>query len=695
MRSIARRAPIWLDALRALPEWRLAHTPLDSNGREVRPSYPWWSPETDCPESPTFDAFLRSLGERFGDRVAIADYSHVRFAAHGEPERAPTLITYRNLLVEIERVRRHLLARGLGPWDHVHMCLPNRIEALTLQYAGWSIGAVVSPINPDQRGRIDDILRCADDLVSPDSPPHRLVVVDCEADQFARDHHLDPTEVVHVDRLAEGPSDSDLAPAPRFDDPVLILHTSGTTGKPKGALLSPAGLLTAAIVLEDGFAIAGDDRFLMVNPLYHINSIAFALAVFGVGARLVIPPFGLHWQVAAAERITFTSMVQRHLTPIVSPASAADRRNVHAVERLLAGGTLKWIAVGSGPLAPEIQERLLDMGILVLFRWGMSENYLGSTNMRPGYPIEYYRARLGSTGPTNPYLNLAVRGEDGAIRPRGRGRLLQRGNIFVAYSSPDANAGAFADGWHDTGDIAEINAEGHVYIVGRTKETIIRSGENIYPQDVDNHLIKHASVIVAQTVGYPEATHSEEVGAFVVVDDDRVSEREIAEHASSLGIQRRPKKLVLLAPEHERSLLRYSGPGKPQRLANQLTFWKMHFLDEAAALMQRDGALDPNGIAVAIPHGESVGLLVLGSDGHQAPGSDGHLPGISDYIVRGSRLSHAELGRVLSLRGLRLSDLEPCVVIKHHLTPEELARARELNRAGLARAYGSSTPAAS
>jgi hypothetical protein len=282
-----------------------------------------------------------------------------------------------------------------------------------------------------------------------------------------------------------------------------------------------------------------------------------------------------------------------------------------------------------------------------------------------------------------------VRGADGVVTPRGRGRLLQRGNILVAYSSPEANSDAFADGWHDTGDLAEITDEDHVYIVGRTKETIIRAGENIYPQDVDNHLVKHPTVIVAQTVGFPEPTHSEEVGAFVVVNDDHVAEREIAEHAAALGGQRRPKKLVLLAPEHERSLLRYSGPGKPQRLVNQLTFWKMHFLDEALSLMLHEGVLEHGCIAVAIPHGESVGLLVLRADGRlDGDGHDSTLPDLAPYLVRGSRLGLAELTRVLKMRGLALSDLEPCEVILRQLTPDELADARRMNRAGLARAFG-------
>ena len=680
-----RRAPAWLNALRATEEWRLAHVALDEDGREAVPEFAWAQAKP-----PSFAGFVDWLGATFADRVAIVDYSGVRFSSRGEPSGPPQLTTYAELVELVRSRAASLLDRGLGPWDHLALCLPNRLEVLALQYAAWSLGVVVSPINPDHRDRVGEILRSAD---------HRLVFVEREPAAFAAAHGLDPDRVLAVEASPLPPSGAGrgchtgaqigrlekLAP-PDFLDPVLILHTSGTTGKPKGAMLSPYGLLTGALALQEGFQLSPDDRFLMVNPLYHINSIAFALALLGVGAQVVIPPFGQHWATAAAAGITISSMVQRHLTPLLAPASAADRRNLECLRRLLAEGTLKWIAVGSGPVAPEVQTRCLDMGVLLLLRWGMSENHLGSTNMRPGHSLDYYRAHVGSTGPTNRYLNLFVLDEDGHPRRTGRGRLVQRGNILVAYSTPEANVGAFAGGYHDTGDVAEITDEGHVYIVGRTKETIIRSGENVYPQDVDNYLMCHPRVIFAQTVGYPDPDHSEEVGAFVVVEDGAVSERELLDHAAGLGLQKRPKKLILLRPEDDGVLLRYTGPGKPQRLLNQLAFWRMHFLDEAAALLGREGILPAGARAMAVPDGAEVGLLVcVPVDSRVGVGFD--LPDLAPYLVRGSRLSPAELERQLGQRGLSLADLRPSRVRVVRLPDTELAEVRALSRAEVAARY--------
>ncbi|HUE76152.1 MAG TPA: class I adenylate-forming enzyme family protein, partial [Chloroflexota bacterium] len=470
------RAPDWLNTLRQTAEWRDAHIARDDSGQVVTPDFLWAEAK-----EPSFARFVTWLGKQYGDRVAIADYSAARIGPRA-PAPGPVTVTYRQLSQMVLARAAWLRDRGVGPWDHVAVCLPNCLEVLALQYAAACVGAIVSPINLDQRDRVGTILHSAD---------HRLVFVGSRPEEFAATHALDRNRVVDVrdsrfhDEVAASTPVDQFGVIVSPDDPVLVLYTSGTTGSPKGAMLAPRGLFTGALALQEGFQLTGRDRFLLVNPLYHINSIAFCLALLGVGARIAMPPFAGHWTVAVAERITATSMVQRHLTPLLNPSGPADRHNADLFAELQRGGSLRWIAVGSGPLAPEVQSQFLDRGVLILFRWGMSENHLGATNMRPGHDWQYYRDRIGSTGPTNRYLNVFVIDDQGSRLVSGRGRLVQRGCVLVAYSTPDANEGVFAGGVHDTGDIAEITPEGHVYIVGRTKETILRSGENIYPQDVD------------------------------------------------------------------------------------------------------------------------------------------------------------------------------------------------------------------
>ena len=334
-------------------------------------------------------------------------------------------------------------------------------------------------------------------------------------------------------------------------------------------------------------------------------------------------------------------------------------------------------------MAPEVQERLLDRGVLILFRWGMSENYLGSTNMRPGYPLDYYRERLSSTGPTNRYLELCVLDEAGRPRRSGRGRLVQRGNILVAYDRPEDNAGAFAGGYHDTGDTAEITAEGHVYIVGRSKETIIRSGENIYPQEVDNYLMKHSAVIFAQTVGFPDPEHSEEVGAFAVVSPEAaLPERELQDYVAALGPQQRPKQLVLLSPRGEQGFFRYTGPGKAQRRYHQRLFWQLYCLDRAVPLWwptvccRREHAVTPCRMV------REVGLLLL------VPGDGTAVSGelrerLGPYLARASRLPDSEHRRWLAVHDCTVSSLLPSQVRAVPLADTATRASATLNRAQL------------
>ena len=676
-------SPAWLTALRATDEWRQAHTARDEHGRVVMPVFPWAETASDAtgPPGQSFLRFVQWLGERYGPRVALADYSRVKFAGYGAaPDTPPTLTTYSELAALIQRRAAWLRDQGVGPWQRLALCLPNSREVLALQYAAWAIGALVTPINMAQRDRARVLLQ---------GTAYHRIFVDREPAAFATEFGVGAGRVVdvHAERfraaVAAQPATVTLERPPAFDDPVLILSTSGTTGRPKGAMLSAAGLLTGSLALQEGFALAAADRFLLVNPLYHINSIAFSLALLGVGARIVVPPFGFHWDVAVRDRITTSSMVQRHLTPVLDPVSPGDQRNAALFERLREGGTLKWIAVGSGPLAPEVQERLLDRGVLILFRWGMSENYLGSTNMRPGYPLDYYRERLSSTGPTNRYLELRVLDEAGRPRRSGRGRLVQRGNILVAYDRPEDNAGAFAGGYHDTGDIAEITAEGHVYIVGRSKETIIRSGENIYPQEVDNYLMKHRRSSLPRRWAFPtRITPRRSVRSPSSVRTPRCRSGSCRTTWLRWVPQQRPKQLVLLSPRGEQGFFRYTGPGKAQRRYHQRLFWQMYCLDRAVPLLVADGLLPEGTRGYAVPDGPEVGLLLL------LPGDGAAVSGelrerLGPYLARASRLPDAEHRRWLAVHDCTVNSLLPSQIRTVPLADTAAREIAALNRAQL------------
>ena len=182
------QAPAWLTALRATDEWRQAHTARDEHGRVVTPVFPWAETASNAagPAGRSFLRFVQWLGERYGPRVALADYSRVKFAGYGAaPDTPPSLTTYSELAALVQRRAAWLRTQGLGPWQRLALCLPNSREVLALQYAAWAIGALVTPINMAQRDRARALLQ---------GTAYHRIFVDREPAAFAAELGVDPTQ---------------------------------------------------------------------------------------------------------------------------------------------------------------------------------------------------------------------------------------------------------------------------------------------------------------------------------------------------------------------------------------------------------------------------------------------------------------------------------------------------------------------
>ncbi|HWV86182.1 MAG TPA: long-chain fatty acid--CoA ligase [Capillimicrobium sp.] len=397
-----------------------------------------------------------------------------------------------------------LAARGVAPGDRVALQLPNVPAFVDLYFGVLRLGATVVPMNP--------LLRGHESGQAVSDSQARLVVAWHEAEAPAgadviavEDRHgaglydgLDP---------AAGAGVADVDP----DQTAVILYTSGTTGRPKGAELTHRnlGLNTREVIRT--YAIVASDVFLGVLPLYHSFGQTLTLnAAVAMGARLAL--------LTRFEAQAAAELVERERVTILMgvPTMLAG---IAAVAREPAAFASVRICVSGG--APLPREQMDDFeqatGAVVLESYGLSETSPAATLNGPG------ARRVGSVGRPIDGVEVRILDEHGQVVPPDEtGQIAIRGhNVMKGYwRRPDATAEAItADGWFLTGDLGRIDEDGFVYVVGRLKDLIIRGGLNVYPREVEEVLHRHPDVVEAAVVGVPDARLGEEVGAAVVLRD--------------------------------------------------------------------------------------------------------------------------------------------------------------------------------
>jgi len=348
-------------------------------------------------------------------------------------------------------------------------------------------------------------------------------------------------------------------PTLRAGDPAMLMYTSGTTGTPKGALLSHANMLFAGRAVAGSLELGSADRVLSSLPLYHINGQCIAtVAPLVAGGSIVMPHrFSVTqwWPLVDAHRPTWLNMVPTIIAyllngPELTPSQAAACAHV------------RFGRSASAPLPPE-QHRAFEerFGISVVEAMGLTEcasvafsNPLAAGSRRygsPGMPLGV-EARV-----VDPSGRVLAAGERGEIEVRG-------GNVMLGYfKSPDATAAALRDGgWLATGDLGHRDADGYYFITGRLKELIIKGGENIAPREIDEALLAHPAVLEAAAVGVPDAAYGQEILACVVVKPGAsCTEDDLRAHClRTLGRYKSPRYLRLV--DH----LPKGPSGKVQRL---------------------------------------------------------------------------------------------------------------------------------
>jgi fatty-acyl-CoA synthase len=432
--------------------------------------------------------------------------------------------TYRQLWEATGRAARALLALGVAAGDRVGIWSSNRYEWVIVQYAAARVGALLVNINPSyQAGELEYALRQSGTRVLLHGPGFRktcyaplLEEVCPRCPELA---HVIPLETAWESFLAGGEpvSEEDLRRREaelQFDDPINIQYTSGTTGNPKGATLTHLNLLNNGYFTGLALGYGPDDRVCIPVPFYHCFGMVLGnLACTAHGACMVIPAECFQpkatLEAVAAERCTSLYGVPTMFRAVLEEPDFARYDCTSLRTGIMAGA----------PCPLELMREVVSQLHMpeVAIGYGMTETSPLSTMSGRDDPLEQ---RVGSVGRVLPHLEICLRDPaSGRVVPRGtpaefctRGYSVMRGY----WNDPQATAAAIdRAGWMHSGDLAVMEESGHVHIVGRLKDLIIRGGENISPTEIEEVLHAHPDVCEAQVVGVPSRKYGEEVMAWL------------------------------------------------------------------------------------------------------------------------------------------------------------------------------------
>ena len=468
----------------------------------------------------------RSLPRRWAGLAAARPESPVLF----DDERG--WMTAAELEEESRSWAAAMAARGLSRADRVVMSAAPSSTLVVAHLAALRLGLVVVPANTAYTSReLTHILQ--------DAEPAAVVTDDARRARLIAGLTSRPLVelVLGAQQSASGPAARDgqlTLDRCEPDDPAMLVYTSGTTGSPKGALLSHGNLLSSALAVVEAWRWTPEDRLVLALPLFHVH---------GLGV-------GVHGTLAAGA----SAVIRRRFDPDDVGESITRHRATMLFgvptmySRLTGVGELRRLRLcvsGSAPLPAVLHRELAERtGQQLLERYGMSETLMNTSNPYDG------ERRPGTVGFALPGVEVRL----DELGPDGAGEVLVRGpNVFGGYlGRPDATAAAFSDGWFRTGDLGSFDGDGYLRLVGRKAELVISGGYNVYPREVEDVLRRHPGVADVAVVGWPDEEWGEQVVAFVVpagtapgTDSLPGALRRLA--AEQLAFYKRPKQIHLTA----------------------------------------------------------------------------------------------------------------------------------------------------
>ena len=457
-------------------------------------------------------------------------------------------ISYRELNLRVNRLARGLQGLGLKSGDRLGILAYNRLEYAETIMAAAKLGLIVVPLNwrltpPELGFNLSDsgaevmifdpgLTDLAKDTLSQ-SPIKKMVVLEAEEKLGAPAY----------DSLLAAQSEEEPEPdeSPTLASPHIIMYTAGTTGRPKGAVLSQGAGFWNALNLQPSLDFVSTDRNLLVLPMFHIGGIGlFTLPMLYCGGTVVLmrafdPAAAL--KLLREENITlFFGVPAIFLFMIQHPDFSAQA--FEGVRLVMSGGA---------PLPVSLVKQYHDAGIVLQQGFGMSEAGPSIATLGKDQAL----AKAGSIGRAVFHLDVRVVDDDmNDLPPNQVGELVMRGpNMLLEYwNRPEATAEAMFGGWFHSGDLARMDEEGDLYIVERKKDMFISGGENVYPAEVEDAIYELPAVAEATVIGLKHEKWGEVGQAVVVVKPDQsLTEAEILQHlAGRLAKYKIPKSVVFI-----------------------------------------------------------------------------------------------------------------------------------------------------
>ena len=432
-------------------------------------------------------------------------------------------LTYRQLRAEVTRAAEYLASCGVRPGERVAMVYPNSAESIVLFLAAALTGTA-APLNPGYKQEefafyLEDT-RARFLLVPPGGFPAARAAL--PEGGMIIEAGFDEGGTLRLESLSQTPPQHHALSEPGDDDVALVLHTSGTTSRPKIVPLRHRNLAASVANIIPSYELTGDDVSLCLMPLFHVHGlVASTLSTFGSGGTVIVPqrfsPFEF-WGLLGEHRVTWYSAVPTIHQLIVGRAAHGTHDTATS---------LRFARSCSSSLSPQLMSQLEDLlHVPVLEAYGMTEasHQMASNPLPPG------RRQPGSVG-IGKGVEIAILNESGDLLPVGAvGEVAVRGpNVMDGYeANPTATAAAFSGDWFRTGDQGTLDQDGYLRLHGRIKELIVRGGEKIAPREIDEVLTRHPAVAEAVTFGIPHITWGEEVAAAVVLKGE-VEKRDLAD----------------------------------------------------------------------------------------------------------------------------------------------------------------------